>query len=66
VLATKLDVLESKSPFVVICWWLTCLKVSCPLFPDAYSNLTNFIEKADGVGVVDGLVFKVMASWISK
>jgi hypothetical protein len=22
--------------------------VSCPLFPDAYSNLINFIDKADG------------------
>jgi hypothetical protein len=75
-------------------------------FPHAYSNLTNFIGKADGflglglslvslgnpcatpglilisvsisfekfpdktmfygVGAVDGLVFKVMASWTSK
>jgi hypothetical protein len=91
-------------------WWsaggLLVWKCPCPLFPDAYSNLTNFVGKADGLlglglnlaslgnpcaipwlilislsisfekfpgktmlcglGAMDGLVIKVMASWTSK
>jgi hypothetical protein len=42
VLAAKLGALESRSPFVVICWWLTCLKVSLSTFPRCLLKLDQF------------------------